>query len=164
MTSRSSDGPPERERRRFAPHEILAKKQPHGTRPSTPTRNWSDDSDLGLVTYSVAPSTAPSPHEKRREQRRRTRLRAGKILDRANRFIVEATIIERSCAGLRLRMARDVGLPEIFHFYDEEGEGVFVARIAWRRQLILGVRRGPGIAVTARQLIALRGKFYAIRD
>jgi hypothetical protein len=164
MTSRSSDDPSERERRFASPREILAKKQPQGTRPSAPTRGWSDDADFGLVTYSVAPSPASPSHEKRREQRRRTRLRAGKILDRANRFIVEATIIERSSAGLRLRLARDVGLPEIFHFYDEEGEGVFVARIVWRRQLILGVRRGPGIAVTARLLIALRGKFYAIRD
>jgi hypothetical protein len=143
--------------------EIVAKKQPYGTKPSMGTRAGTDGNS-GLVTYSVAPTPAPSPHERRREQRRRTRLRAGKILDRANHFIVEATIVERSCGGLRLRLAREVDLPEIFHFYDEESEGVFVARIAWRRQSTLGVRRGPGIAVTARQLIALRGKFYAIRD
>jgi hypothetical protein len=164
MTSRFSDDPSGRERRLPPPLEILAKKQPHSARPSAPTHAWSDNGESGLVTYSVAPSPEPSPHDKRREQRRRTRLRAGKILDRGNRFIVEATIIERSCAGLRLRLARDVALPEIFHFFDEESEGVFLARIAWRRQLMLGVRRGPGIAVTVRQLIALRGKFYAIRD
>jgi hypothetical protein len=164
MIFRSSDDPLERERRCAPSREILAKKLPSETRPSRSTRAWTDDGNSGLVTYSVTPPPAPSPNEKRREQRRRTRLRAGKILDRANRFIVEATIVERSCAGLRLRLAREIDLPEIFHFYDEESEGVFVARIAWRRQSTLGVRRGPGIAVTARQLIALRGKFYAIRD
>jgi hypothetical protein len=164
MTFRSSDDSSEREKRCAPMREIVAKKQPYGTRPSTATRAGTDDGNSGLVTYSVAPPPAPFPREKRREQRRRTRLRAGKILDRANGFIVEATIVERSCGGLRLRLAREVDLPEIFHFYDEESEGVFIVRIAWRRQLILGVRRGPGIAVTARRLVALRGKFYAIRD
>jgi hypothetical protein len=91
-------------------------------------------------------------------------LRAGKILDRANRFLIDAAVIDRSCRGLRLRLAREIGVPELFHFFDEESEAVFVARIVWRQQCLLGARRGPVIAMTAKQIAALRGKFYAIKD
>jgi hypothetical protein len=149
---------------RATPPEIVAQKRQHGVRESATTRLSRNPDDFALVTYSVALGRDASAGEKRRAPRRRTRLRAGKILDRANRFVVDATILDRSCAGLRLRIARDVALPDIFHFYDDESETIFVARIAWRNQALVGARRGPGVSATLRQLMALRGKYYGVRD
>lgn len=147
-----------------APREIVAQKRAHGAGETATTRLLRNPDDFAMVTYSVAPARDSSAGDKRRAPRRRTRLRAGKILDRANRFVVDATILDRSCAGLRLRLARDVALPDIFHFYDEECETIFVARIAWRNQALVGARRGPGVSATLRQLMALRGKYYGVRD
>ena len=123
--------------------------------------------DLGEVSYSVAPPpAAPSLSDLRRDARRRTRLRAGKILDRANRFLMDATIIDRSLGGFRLRLSRDGAVPEIFHLYDEECGVIFAARQIWRRQGVIGARFRPGGPVTAtpRELASLRGKFYAMPD
>lgn len=149
---------------RTTPREIVAQKRTHGARESATTRLLRSPDDFALVTYSVAPARESGSGEKRRAPRRRTRLRAGKILDRANRFVLDATILDRSCVGLRLRLARDIELPDIFHFYDDESEMIIVARIAWRNQALIGVRRGPAVTATLRQLMALRGKYYGVRD
>ncbi|MCW2274981.1 hypothetical protein GJ654_10555 [Rhodoblastus acidophilus] len=119
------------------------------------------------VTYSVL-STGPAARkdERRSAPRRRTRLRSGKVLDRANGFVVETSILDRSIGGLRLRLARDCEAPEIFHLFDDENESIFAFRIIWRRQNMLGARMLPGgpMPATRRQIIELRGKFYAIKD
>lgn len=143
--------------------EIVARKsQPLGKAwPLAPLSRRGDDA--GLVTYSVTTMKVRAD-EHRREQRRRTRLRAGKILDRRNRFLIDATIIDRSCGGLRLRLPREIDLPDPFHFFDDEIESIFLARIAWRNRLVVGVRRGHWIAATPRQIATLRGKFYAMPD
>jgi len=121
----------------------------------------------GEVTYSVLSSgAAPCPDDRRDAPRRRTRLRSGKVLDRANGFVVEAMILDRSATGLRLRLARDCETPEIFHLFDDESESIFAFRTIWRRQNMLGARMLPGgpVAATRRQIIELRGKFYAIKE
>jgi hypothetical protein len=144
--------------------EIVAQKsQPIG-RQARGAADGKGGRDFALVTYSVTARPQSRGDEKRREQRRRTRLRAGKILDRRNRFLTDATIFDRSCGGLRLRLPLDFDVPDLFHFFDEEIESIFVARVAWRNRLVLGVRRGPWVAATPRQIAALRGKFYAIPD
>jgi hypothetical protein len=144
---------------------FIACKRPSGPAPSIFARLWRKESDSALITYSsAAPTPEAGDDEKRREDRRRTRLRAGKILDRANRFLADATIIDRSCCGVRLRLAREVAAPEIFHFFDEEAETVFVARLVWREGRLIGARRGRPIAATPRQIAALRTKFYAMKD
>jgi len=121
----------------------------------------------GQVTYSVL-SAGPVafPEERRNAPRRRTRLRSGKILDRANRFIMETSILDRSAGGLRLRLAHDCELPEVFHLFDDESECIFAFRVIWRSHTTLGARMRPGgpVPATRRQIIELRGKFYAIKD
>jgi hypothetical protein len=109
---------------------------------------------------------APRAEEKRRARRRRTRLRSGKILDRANRFLIDASILDRSACGLRLRLARDSAIPDIFHLFDDETQIILIARVVWRRQALVGARIDPAgpARATPRQIAALRGKFYAIRD
>ncbi len=151
--------------------EITALKLAYGLKTSILERLWRTPADSGVVTYSVQPFCAqpsPSPHpcEKRRARRRRTRLRSGKILDRRNFFLIEANILDRSACGLRLRLAKDVTIPEIFHLYDDEAEIILIARIVWRRQALVGARIDPAGPARAnrRQIASLRGKFYAIRD
>ncbi|MGO9388731.1 hypothetical protein [Rhodoblastus sp.] len=151
--------------------EITALKLAYGLKPSG--LDWLRRGPVasGVVTYSILPSSvlpSPSPHpyERRRARRRRTRLRSGKILDRRNLFLIEANILDRSSCGLRLRLAKDVAIPEIFHLYDDEAEIILVARIVWRRQALVGARIDPSGPARAsrRQLASLRGKFYAMRD
>ncbi len=144
--------------------EFIACKRPPRAEPSLFARLLRKQRHPAIVTYSGAPKTEAREDEKRREDRRRTRLRAGKILDRANRFVADATIIDRSCCGVRLRLAREIAAPEIFHFFDEEAEAIFVARLVWREGRLIGARRGRFVAATPRQIAALRTKFYAIKD
>ena len=91
----------------MAEREITALKQAYGLKPSALEWLLRGKKDADVVTYCVLPSPTPSTGEKRRQQRRRTRLRSGKVLDRGNRFLVDATILDRSSGGLRLRLARD---------------------------------------------------------
>jgi hypothetical protein len=144
--------------------DFIACKRPSRPEPSVFARLWRRESHPAIVTYSGAPAPQARDDEKRREDRRRTRLRAGKILDRANRFLADATVIDRSCCGVRLRLAREIAAPEIFHFFDEEAEAIFVARLVWREGRLIGARRGRFVAATPRQIAALRTKFYAVRD
>jgi hypothetical protein len=122
---------------------------------------------FGDVTYSVL-SSAPArfPDERRDAPRRRTRLRSGKVLDPSNRFLVETSILDRSAGGLRLRLARDCELPDIFHLFDDESETIFAFKVIWRRNATLGARarQGGPVPATRRQIIELRGKFYAIKE
>ena len=156
----------------MAERELTALKRAYGLKPSALERLGRGPADSGVVTYCVLPSppVAPSPSprsdEKRRARRRRTRLRSGKILDRANRFLIEVRILDRSASGLRLRLAKDSAIPDIFHLFDDETQIVLIARVVWRRQALVGARIDPAgpARATQRQIAALRGKFYAIRD
>ena len=159
----------------MAERELDAVKLAYGLKPSAFSRLWRGRHDAGLVTYCVLPAPAPAPLErkaekrqieKRKAKRRRTRLRAGKILDRVNRFVVDAAIVDRSAGGLRLRLARDQAIPERFRLFDEESGLVLGARLVWRRQALIGARLESGgpLPASPRQIAALRGKFYAIRD
>ena len=156
----------------MAERELTALKLAYGVKPSAFSRLWRGRGDDGAVTYSVnplpatSPKTAPAPAEKRNDQRRRTRLRAGKILDFANRFLIDVAIVDRSSTGLRLRLAKDSAIPEVFRLFDEETQVILAARLVWRRQALIGARLDPGgpLPATPRQIAALRGKFYAMRD
>ncbi len=152
----------------MAEREIKALKLAYGVKPSALSRFWRSPKDEGIVTYSVQPipKASPASAEKRRDQRRRTRLRAGKILDFANRFLIDVAIVDRSSTGLRLRLARDSAIPEVFRLFDEETQLIVGAHLVWRRQALIGARLDPGgpLPATPRQIAALRGKFYAMRD
>jgi hypothetical protein len=148
-----------------APREIIAAKIPSRGRPSI-FDLFRRKTENGDVTYSVMPIAQAWMGERRFAPRRRTRLRSGKVLDLANRFLMETSILDRSDGGLRLHLARNCDLPELFHLFDDESESIVAVRVIWRRQTTLGVRVRPGgpIPATRRQIIELRGKFYAIKD
>ena len=157
----------------MAERELTALKQAYGLKTSALSRLWRNPAEAGAVTYCVLPSPSPSSPfpitattEHRNAKRQRTRLRSGKILDRANRFLIDAAIIDRSIAGLRLRLARDQPIPDVFRLFDEETGWVLGARLVWRRQALVGARLDPGgpLPASPRQIAALRGKFYAMRD
>lgn len=152
----------------MAERELTALKTVYGLKPTALSRLWRNSVEAGVVTYCVLPSPSRSlaTAEQRNDKRRRTRLRSGKILDRANRFLIDAAIIDRSSASLRLRLARDQAIPDVFRLFDEESGLVLGARLVWRRQALVGARLDPVAPLPAspRQLAALRGKFYAMRD
>lgn len=103
---------------------------------------------------------------KRKAPRRRTRLRSGKVAAMDNRFITDCLIFDRSCLGVRLRLAGRGQLPEHVKFFDDELDTLHVAKVIWQRgneaglafaqDKARGLRRGPGHA-------ALAGKYYALR-
>jgi hypothetical protein len=120
----------------------------------------------GQVAYRVI-ETAGAGVEHRRDARRRTRLRSAKVLDAANGFVCEAIIHYRSPSGLRLLLARNVGLPARFGVYDDETGEVVTATAAWRRGQTLGVRvlrEAPILPLRPSQKLALSGRYYAVRD
>jgi hypothetical protein len=142
--------------------ELVAARRPAAL--SATARLRGEDEDGALVSYQVLSEPGGGPNDQRRAPRRRTRLRAGKILDRANRFLVDATILDRSCDGLRLRLARDIALRELIHFHDEESDAIYLARVAWRNGLLLGIRRGPHVTATERRRGVLNGRYYAMDE
>jgi hypothetical protein len=126
----------------------------------------------GQVAYAVAEPVRETPRPKaagrelRLAGRRRTRLRSAKILDGSNAFFCDCLIHDRSATGLRLTLARDVGLPPQFQVHDDETGAVELVATVWRRATTLGVRfSGYGAAtLTPSERAALRGRYYAVRD
>ena len=127
----------------------------------------------GQIAYRVLDGSSPAPaapgrgSELRLDARRRTRLRSAKVLDAANRFVCDAIIQDRSAAGLRLLLARNVGLPSRFGVHDDETGEVLTVTAAWRRGQTLGVRvlqRGPATPLKESERLALGGRYYGIRD
>jgi hypothetical protein len=127
----------------------------------------------GQVAYSIVESgrDEKSADKGRREHRvagrRRTRLRSAKILDSANKFVCDCLIHDRSVTGLRLTLARNLGLPVHFRVHDDETGEVDVVVTVWRRGAVLGVRYSQAVApasIKPSARSALRGRFYAIPD
>jgi hypothetical protein len=121
----------------------------------------------GQVAYCVVESSSPGRRDHRGAGRRRTRLRSAKILDSANKFVCECLIHDRSASGLRLALARNVGLPAIFRVHDDETGKVDVVLTVWRRGAVLGVRFSNAfgqVAIKPSDKAALGGRFYAIPD
>jgi hypothetical protein len=126
----------------------------------------------GQVAYAVFDPIRETPRPKtaardlRLTGRRRTRLRSAKILDAANTFVCDCLIYDRSATGLRLTLARDLGLPPQFQVHDDETGAVELAATVWRRGATLGVRFCGYGASTLRpsERAALRGRYYAVRD
>lgn len=127
----------------------------------------------GQVSYSVVvaePEPKPTIDgrpDHRGADRRRTRLRSGKILDEANKFLCDCLIHDRSATGLRLALPRDVDLPQHFHVHDDETSEVDVVATIWRRGATVGVRyvaaSGP-VPVKPSVRAALRSRYYGVPD
>jgi hypothetical protein len=118
----------------------------------------------GDVSYRVI---EPANSEKRIGERLRTRLRSAKILDAGNAFVCEALVLDRSPGGLRLLLARNIGLPARFAVHDDLIDEIVTVALVWRRERTLGARilaRGPIAPLKRSDRLALRGRYYAVRD
>ena len=95
------------------------------------------------------------------------RLRSAKLLDTTYRFLCECRICDRSPNGLRLALARNIGLPPRLSVHIDETGEVRGAKVIWRRGPIVGIRlqeAAPPGAVRASDRYALRERYYAIPD
>jgi hypothetical protein len=120
-----------------------------------------------LSTPTPTRSAAGVENESRANQRRRTRLCSAKVLDAAYRFVCEALVHDRSASGLRLLLARNVGLPARFGVHDDETGEIFSATAVWRRGPLVGARILPLAAAPAlksSERMALRNRYYAVPD
>jgi len=123
----------------------------------------------GIATYSVDLDERPAPRAKeaRAQARARTRLRSAKVIDANNAFLCEALVHDRSPDGMRLLLARNVGLPPRFGVFEDENGELVTATLAWRRGHTIGLRiarRGPPAPMTPAQKRALGGGYYAMPD
>ena len=103
--------------------------------------------------------------ERRRGPRRRTRLRSGRLGSMDNRFIVDCLIFDRSCEGVRLRLAGRVALPDLVRFFDDELRRLYVGRVVWQKGAEVGLWLPEGIdggVTSGKAHAALSGKYYAV--
>jgi hypothetical protein len=95
------------------------------------------------------------------------RLRSAKLLDAAYHFMCECRICDRSLNGLRLALARNVGLPPHLAVHIDETGEVRGATVIWRRGSTIGIRLdepAPAGALRPSDRFALRERYYAIDD
>jgi len=121
--------------------------------------------EQGFVAYSEAPPRQGM--NLRALARWRTRLRSAKLIDADNAFLCEALVQDLSAGGMRLRLARNIGLPPRFGVYDDDSGALFTVTQAWRRGLAVGVRihgGGPPSPMKRNDRTALGGRYYAVRD
>jgi hypothetical protein len=125
----------------------------------------------GRIGYRIAPipkaRAADSSSEKRVSERRRSRLRSGKLLDPGNRFLCECLVYDRSSTGLRIKLTKNIGLPNRCRLFDDETGEVRVVAIVWRRELFVGVRFSTSetnVAIPRDLRLALCGRYYAMAD
>lgn len=85
-----------------------------------------------FLLSDARPEPDPTGSERRAARRRRTRLRVGRALDVAGRFLCEATIVDLSDTGALLRLADGRSLPETLLLYDEAGARLARARVVRR--------------------------------
>jgi hypothetical protein len=119
----------------------------------------------GIVAYSEA--NPRQAEDSRTRERRRTRLRSAKLIDAENAFLCEALVQDLSSGGMRLRLARNIGLPKRFGVYDDVSGALYTVSQAWRREMIVGVRihaSGPPSPMKHSDRAALGGRYYGVRD
>ena len=123
----------------------------------------------GEVAYWIVSPDRKAPEFRRGDQREGprepARLRSAKLLDPAYRFVCEGRICDRSRDGLRLALARDIGLPDRMAIHIDETGEVRNARVIWRRGRAIGFRldeAAPADALKASDRYALAGRYYAV--
>lgn len=117
----------------------------------------------GDVTYRVLEPVQKSG-DKRTEGRRRTRLRSGKILDLANKFLIDCQIHNRSAHGARLILAAKIKAPRRFRLFSDTDGELVDAKIIWQRGQNIGVTflEEKPAALTTAQIAALRKTLYVV--
>jgi hypothetical protein len=124
----------------------------------------------GRVAYRVATTPKARPPEpvgeKRASERRRSRLYSGKLLDPTNRFLCECLVHDRSHTGLRVKLMKNVGLPNRCRLFDDETGEVKVVATVWRRETFVGMRycANENVAIPKDLRAALQSRYYAIAD
>jgi len=150
--------------------ELLGvKRRDWRARPQAALRLGRELALRGEVAYCAVSPEKDALESKRRDQRgglrKPARLRSAKLLDAAYRFVCEGRICDQSRDGLRLALARDIGLPPRLAVHIDETGEVRDARIVWRRGATIGVRlheAAPADALKASDRHALRRRYYAI--
>ncbi len=113
-----------------------------------------------VVTYARLHDTEP---ERRKELRRAARLKWGKALDCADRFLSDCLVADRTDDGARLKLLRNVSPPQRFYFYEDESGGLFLARIVWRRGGEIGCRLSDATTLDKERLKRrMRSRYYAL--
>jgi hypothetical protein len=97
---------------------------------------------LYLLSEAPAEAAAAAP-ERRAARRRRVRLRVGRALDVAGRFLCEATIVDLSETGALLRLSDPCRLPDALVLYDEAGARLARARVVRREAAAVALALEP---------------------
>jgi len=132
---------PNRRRRDPAPVLHGVKRADWRTRPAQARALGAALAQRGEVAYWESPDAVRAAAASRR-----TRLSSAKLLDAAYRFVRERRICDRSIAGLRLILGRDVGLPKRAAVRINETCGQLAPDRADGAALSVGVHL-PGLAV-----------------
>lgn len=121
--------------------------------------------DASLWRRLVREGRAAFTVDGRGAARRPTRLQSAKILDAAGVFLCEATIQDVSVSGLRVLLARNLGLPSRLGVYvDLTGEWL-TAIVVWRRERVAGLHvlaRTAHAPLKTSDRLALKGRYYAV--
>jgi hypothetical protein len=148
-------------------HGVL--RQEWRARPEAALKRSRELAQRGEVAYWKVSPDRNGRESDRADQRvglrQPTRLRSAKLLDAAYRFVCEGRICDRSQDGLRLALARDIGLPPRLAVHIDETGEVRNARVIWRRGSTIGVRldeAAPAGALRPSDRRALRERYYAI--
>lgn len=97
--------------------------------------------------------------------RRRTRLQSAKILDAGGAFLCEATVQDLSASGLRVLLARNLGLPSRLLVHLDLTSDFLSATVAWRRERVAGLHvlaSGVSGPLKTSDRLALKGRYYAV--
>ena len=118
----------------------------------------------GDFTYTVLVEPQPATGERRGTPRRRTRLRSGKLVDGAGRFVTECLVHDLSARGGRLRLPEGVSIPAAVRLYDDQTGALHVATVLWRQGREIGVALTPAPRDARSLFVAgeMRRKFYAM--
>jgi hypothetical protein len=121
-----------------------------------------------IAYWVVVPERDPAERkrvEQRGGPREPMRLRSAKLLDASYRFVCECRICDRSLNGLKLALARNIGLPPRLAVHIDETGEIRGARIIWRRGPLVGLRlqEAPPLgALRASDRYALQERYYAL--
>jgi hypothetical protein len=148
---------------------VGVKRQDWRARPEAALRLGRELALRGEVAYwAVSPERkafAGRRDDQRGGERKPARLRSAKLLDPAYRFVCDGRICDRSRDGLRLALARDIGLPPRLAVHIDETGEVRGASVVWRRGPTIGVRlheAAPADALKPSDRYALRRRYYAV--
>lgn len=121
-------------------------------------------SPRGSVTYSVIDDGVQNPPERRRAARVPARLASGKILDVRGEFLTECAFRNRTAAGVRLKLARNVAIPQQVLLYDDRNCDLQRLEVVWRGDGEIGCKITARRTSADRRLLSRFGQpYYAIK-